>query len=123
MKPHPLRPSTIPLLALAILAAGIGISFAGTAKPLNILVLGSGLGLARNALSGFFCGIGRTQVVMVSALAATAVNAFLNWVLIFGHLGAPPLGVVGAGLATSLTNLLLPVALFVWIRRARLHQA
>ncbi len=66
----------------------------------NILVLGSGVGLARNALSGFFCGIGRTQVVMVSALAATAVNAFLNWVLIFGHLGFPALGIQGSAIGT-----------------------
>ncbi|MCH8110379.1 MAG: polysaccharide biosynthesis C-terminal domain-containing protein [Proteobacteria bacterium] len=30
---------------------------------------------------------------------ANVLNVFLNWVLIYGHLGAPALGVAGAGLA------------------------
>jgi multidrug resistance protein, MATE family len=54
-------------------------------------------------------------------LLGNLVNAALNWVLIFGNLGAPALGVVGSGLATSVTNLLLPLALFAWIRGFRLH--
>ena len=32
-----------------------------------------------------------------------AINIFLNWVLIFGNLGAPALGVKGAGLATTIS--------------------
>ena len=37
-------------------------------------------------------------------IAANIVHALLNWVLIFGHLGFPALGVVGAGIATTLTR-------------------
>jgi putative MATE family efflux protein len=37
---------------------------------------------------------------MIMAAAATIVKLALNWVLIFGNLGAPALGLVGAGLAT-----------------------
>lgn len=33
-------------------------------------------------------------------------NAFLNWVLIFGHLGAPAMGVKGAALATTIARVL-----------------
>ncbi|MFO0691038.1 MAG: MATE family efflux transporter [Myxococcota bacterium] len=69
----------------------------------------------------YLAGRGITRPAMWIMLLGNAVNALLNWVLIFGHLGAPPLGVVGAGIATALTNLALPLALFVWIRRARLH--
>ena len=39
--------------------------------------------------------------------SAIAVNAFLVWVLMFGRLGAPALGLPGAGIATTLTNLLM----------------
>ena len=37
---------------------------------------------------------------MIISAAATLVKVALNWVLIFGNLGAPELGLVGAGLAT-----------------------
>ncbi len=37
---------------------------------------------------------------MIISAAATSVKVALNWVLIFGNLGAPELGLVGAGLAT-----------------------
>jgi MATE family multidrug resistance protein len=50
------------------------------------------------------------------------VNLFLNWVLIFGHLGFPKLGLFGAGLATGITNVLLPLLLWQWIRQFRLHE-
>lgn len=71
----------------------------------GILVLGSGLGLLRGALGGFFAGIGNTRVVMLSALSALAVNAMAAWVLIFGHLGVPALGIRGAAVGTIIGSL------------------
>ena len=44
--------------------------------------------------------VGQTVVPMKAGLAAVAVNVTLNWVLIFGKLGFPALGVKGAALAT-----------------------
>jgi len=55
------------------------------------------------------------------ALGANLLNALLNWVLIFGHLGAPALGAVGAGISTAVVQGLLPLATYLWISRARLH--
>ena len=46
----------------------------------------------------------------------------LNWLLIFGHWGFPALGLIGAGIATGLTNILLPLLLWSWILRFRLHE-
>jgi len=66
----------------------------------RILILGSGLGLLRGPFIGFFCGIGRTRVVMASALTALAVNALMAWLLIFGHWGLPALGIQGAAIGT-----------------------
>lgn len=71
----------------------------------NLLILGSGVGLLRGAVSGFFCGIGRTRIVMMSALSALVVNAVLNYVLIFGHFGAPALGIRGAACGTIVGGL------------------
>jgi len=52
----------------------------------------------------FLEGIGRSVPGMVVTLAANLVNAFLNWVLIFGHLGADAMGAEGANLSTSITR-------------------
>ena len=54
------------------------------------------------AVRGFFDGIGRTAFGMFSSLVVMAANIFLNWILIFGNLGAPALGLDGAAIASSL---------------------
>lgn len=59
-----------------------------------------------SASSGILRAAGKTHVPMISALAANLVNVLLNWVLIFGHWGAPAMGVAGAGLATALSLVL-----------------
>ena len=69
----------------------------------------------------YLSGRAITRPAMWVMLLGNLVNVGLNWVLIFGNLGAPALGVVGSGLATAITNLLLPLALFAWIRGFRLH--
>lgn len=46
-------------------------------------------------------GLGRALPPMVIAVLALPVNAFLNYVLIYGHFGAPELGGVGCGWATT----------------------
>lgn len=66
----------------------------------NILVYGVIFGLLRNCLSCFFSGIGRTTIVMFSALTAMMVNVITNYVLIFGKLGFPAMGIRGAALGT-----------------------
>lgn len=63
--------------------------------------------------------LGRPWVPMGIILADVALNALLNWVLVFGHLGLPALGLVGSGLATLLARLVAVVAIAVWLRRSR----
>lgn len=48
--------------------------------------------------------IGQTVVPMISGIIAVFMNVFLNWVFIFGHLGAPALGTRGAALATVIAR-------------------
>lgn len=56
------------------------------------------------AISGFFTGLGRTKVVIGINLTGLVLNAVLDWLLIFGNLGAPKLGVAGAGYATAIAT-------------------
>lgn len=66
----------------------------------TILACGAILPLLRTALSSFFCGVGRTPVVMTANLTAMVANIFANYALIFGHWGFPALGMRGAAYGT-----------------------
>ena len=48
--------------------------------------------------------VGRAYVVLAVIAVGALINGFLNYALIFGHFGAPALGIVGSGLATTLSN-------------------
>jgi MATE family multidrug resistance protein len=50
-------------------------------------------------------------------LGGNVVNVLLNWVLIFGHLGLPALGLRGAGISTAATNGLMCLLVWSWVRR------
>jgi len=58
---------------------------------------------ALQALSYTSEGLGRTRTIMLMTVAALPLNVLLNWVFMFGHWGAPPLGAVGAGVASAIT--------------------
>ncbi len=49
-------------------------------------------------------------------LVSVILNIFLNWVLIYGNLGAPELGLVGAGLATLAARIVNLIILIAWLR-------
>jgi MATE family multidrug resistance protein len=66
----------------------------------NILLHGCILRLLYNSLSCFFSGIGKTRIVMVSAMVSMVVNIVLNYILIFGHFGSPAMGIRGAAYGT-----------------------
>ena len=57
-----------------------------------------------NAYSSTLKESGNTFVPMVAGITATMVNLFGNYILIFGHFGAPTMGVRGAALATVLSR-------------------
>lgn len=62
-------------------------------------------------LSTFLRTIEQPRVPMYVSLFTTALNAFLNYTLIFGHFGAPALGVRGAAVATCISSWTGPVLL------------
>jgi MATE family multidrug resistance protein len=72
--------------------------------------------LAYLALRQFAESMGRPWVPMLIVMAGVALNAFLNWVFIYGHLGAPRLGLTGSGIATLVSRVLASTAIFAWLR-------
>ena len=55
------------------------------------------------AFRSYWSAVERTSIYLITLIVMHACNIFLNWVFIFGHLGAPQLGVEGAGLASSVS--------------------
>jgi MATE family multidrug resistance protein len=65
------------------------------------------------SFSSFFRGIGDTRTPLYATLGANAVNAVLDYGLIFGELGLPRLGVPGAGIATAIAEWTYMLAMLV----------
>ncbi|HUR59207.1 MAG TPA: MATE family efflux transporter, partial [Opitutaceae bacterium] len=68
-------------------------------------------------LRQFAEAMGRPWVPMFVMLGGVGLNAALNWVLIYGHLGFPPLGLTGAGISTLLSRTLGALVILLWLRR------
>lgn len=67
-----------------------------------------------NAYSSTLRETGQTAVPMVAGIIAVAVNFTGNFILIFGHFGAPKLGVVGAAVATVISRYVELAAVAGW---------
>lgn len=65
-------------------------------------------------LRSFFSAIGRAQTILWAMVAGTLLNGVLDYMLIFGALGAPRLGLVGAAAASLGSNLLI-FAILTWV--------
>ena len=86
------------------------------------LSIGLPFSLAVMALRNFLAALGKTAVPLVLVTLITLINIGLNYILIFGHFGAPRLELIGAGIASSLsaiTGLFLFIAYIGWDSRAK----
>ena len=68
-------------------------------------------------LREFAEAMGHPWAPMVIMLTGVALNALLNWILIYGRLGVPALGLTGAGIATLLSRTIGAAVIFAWLRR------
>lgn len=68
------------------------------------------------ALRQYAEAMGRPWVPMAIMLGGVGLNAGLNWIFIFGHLGIPALGLTGAGISTLVSRSLGAVVIFAWLR-------
>lgn len=75
------------------------------------------------AFKQFLEGVGNTVVSMAIVLGCNLLNVVLNWVFIFGHCGAEAMGATGAGVATLVSRIAMPlVAVWYFRRRNRLRE-
>jgi multidrug resistance protein, MATE family len=88
-------------------------------RYLRALAWGAPAFLGIAALRSLLAALLHTRPVMAVLIVCIAGNAALNWVLIWGHLGAPALGIVGSGLASSTNQWLMLLGLAVALRIAR----
>jgi multidrug resistance protein, MATE family len=63
----------------------------------------------------FIEGLSVMKPAMVIALSANIINAFVNWILIFGKLGFPELGIAGAAWATFASRAFMAVVLMIYV--------
>jgi MATE family multidrug resistance protein len=69
-------------------------------------------------LKQFVEGIGNTSIAMFVTIGANIINVGLNYVLIFGKMGFPEYGLNGAGYATLIARILMPLFfIFVFFRK------
>ena len=88
------------LLALGYdpaLAAEIG-------RFLRAIAWGGPAFLGFAVLRSLLAALSHTRAIMAVLLLCVAGNAGLNWVLIYGHLGAPALGMAGSGYASAINQ-------------------
>lgn len=71
------------------------------------------------AMSALLRSTERVRIPMLASIFSVVSNLFLNWVLIYGHLGFPAMGIRGAAIATSIAagiNVLAIVIMAMLIR-------
>lgn len=56
------------------------------------------------AFRGFYFGVGKTKIFLISAILVNLLNILFNYLFIFGNFGFPEMGVSGAGLGSSLAT-------------------
>ncbi len=74
---------------------------------LEIITWSVPLLLGYTAVRRYLQGLGLVRPIFWAILVANVFNVFANWVLIFGHLGLPALGVAGSAWATTSARLLM----------------
>ena len=65
------------------------------------------------ALKRFSDGLSNTKHPMYATIVANIINVAINYLLIFGSFGFPKLGIIGAGIGTLISRVIMVI--FLWI--------
>ena len=75
--------------------------------------------LGFNVLKQFTDGICRPMISMTLLMIGNLLNIFGNWVLIYGKLGFPEMGLTGAGISTLVSRVLILIVFAVYIFKSK----
>ena len=107
---HLLAPSIVRLL---ISSDSI---FDATMEFLNWRIWGFFFAFVNVMFRALYIGITRTKVLTMNAVVMALVNVLLDYILIFGKLGFPALGVTGAAVATLFSRIIEAAVMVVYVR-------
>lgn len=65
-------------------------------------------------------GVGNTKTAMYVTIVSNVLNIILNYILIFGKLGAPQMGLLGAGIATLISRVFMAISFIVIFKKSTL---
>ncbi|NJB83866.1 MATE family efflux transporter [Wenyingzhuangia aestuarii] len=71
------------------------------------------------AIKQFTDGLSQTKYAMIAILGANSINILLNYMLIYGKLGAPALGISGAAYGTLVSRILMIFVLLYFISKKK----
>lgn len=89
---------------------------ANAGRFVGMLSFGLPFSLGTMVLRNFANTVGRPRAGLWIMAATILFNALVGWTLIFGHFGAPRLGIVGSGVATSLSSIFSFLAMLAIIQ-------
>lgn len=110
-----------PLVRLYLHDNGEGLDLERTLAYAQEYLFISMIWLIPNSIAQSYCSTlretGKTVMPMIAGVAAVAVNAVFNYLLIFGKLGFPQLGVAGAAIATTLSRFVELAICAIWTHK------
>src|SRR5215475_2837435 len=102
---------------------GISVELVGPMRPFLIALNWGTLPLLGYfALRRYLHAVGVALPVMFALVSANIVNAFGDWVLIYGHLGFRAMGITGSGWSTCIARIYMVLILwiiFLWVESKR----
>ncbi len=124
---------TVPIMLLlaAVWYAIPELGFHQAVRPMlesyfGVVLLSTPFLLAYAVCRRYLQGMHAVLPVMIALLTANLINAAANWLLIYGHLGFPALGVAGSAWATVISRAYMLGALLLavwWIDKRRMRDA
>ena len=71
----------------------------------------------------FYTGIARTKIIVYDTLILITVNIFFNYIMIYGHLGFEPMGIAGAGWASTLAEVVAFLVFIIYLFFDKVNKA